>query len=102
MRLAGPISGKQTPHSDGEALEQRAPERALIIWPWLAQIGRYSCMVKTIGTSGPSARRAERSACTPKPMTWWKLTTSGRRSRRKRSKWSVRSLRRLLPRLNQS
>ena len=35
IRLAGPISGKQTPHSEGEALEQSAPERALIIWPWL-------------------------------------------------------------------
>ena len=45
IRFAGPISGKQTPHSEGEALEQSAPDRALIIWPWLAQIGRYSCSV---------------------------------------------------------
>ena len=88
IRFAGPISGKQTPHSEGEALEQSAPERALIIWPWLAQIIRYSCSVKTIGTS-PSARRAARSACTPKPMAWWKLMTSGRQSVRKRSKCSV-------------
>jgi hypothetical protein len=45
MRFAGPISGKQTPHSVGVAREQSAPVFVLIIWPWLAQIGRYSCSV---------------------------------------------------------